>query len=179
MPAQIFKSFLITLSLCLCSVLQAAAPELSADEPLVYDAQTQSLVARGNAVFSHEDFNVEADEIRYDQAGKVAYAMGNVRVTRPGFRLVADSLSYNVAGKSFSCGAFRAGYPPVFLEGKSASGSMERVELVDVVAYMGEPGAATPSVSAERMILSPGKRVLAIGAQPGVGGFKVFRVPEL
>ncbi|MFA5257706.1 MAG: LPS assembly protein LptD, partial [Opitutales bacterium] len=53
------------------------------------------------------------------------------------------------------------------------------VELIDVVAYMGEPGAATPSVSAERMILSPGKRVLAIGAQPGVGGFKVFRVPEL
>jgi len=173
------KYFLVAVSLCFCSGLRAAAPELSAEQPLVYDAQTGSLVARGNALFTHDEFTVEADEIRYDKAAKAVQASGNVRVTRAQFRLVTQTLSYNVDTKSFSCGAFRAGYPPVFLEGKSASGSMDRMELMDVVSYMGEPGTATPSLAAESMVLLPGQRVLAVGARPGVGGVRIFRLPEL
>ncbi len=167
------------LTLGLGSSLNAAAPELSADEPLVYDAKDQCLIARGNALFLHDEFRLEADEIRYNQADKTAVAKGNVRVTRPQMRVVAETLSYNADTRSFSCGKFRAGYPPMLLEGESASGDANEMELVNVNAYMGEPDSATPTISAEKMTLLADRRLLIVGARPGVGGIKTFRIPEI
>jgi LPS-assembly protein len=149
--------------------LHGAPPELSAEEPMVFDGETQSLVARGNAVFTHENFRVEADEIRYFQAGGRAEALGNVRLTQPGFRLVTERLVYHVDARSFEVGRFRAGYPPLLIEGANASGTAEEMTLNNVVIHLGEPETASPNLSAEQVRLLPGRRILAIGARPGSG----------
>lgn len=156
----------------------AAPPELSAEEPIVYDGQTQSLVARGNAVFAHESFRVEADEVLYNQAEQQAVATGNVRLTRPGFRLVTERLVYNVTTRKFDVGKFRAGYPPVFIEGEKGSGTADELTLDNVVIHLGEPDVASPNVSAEQVILRPNDRVIAVGARPGIGPFRLFRIPN-
>ncbi len=178
MRNKLIRSLFLAATLLPCVLLNAAAPELSADDPLVYDAASGSLVARGRAVFTHDEFRLEADEIRYVQTSKVARASGNVRVTRPGLRLVAESLSYDSDKRSFSCGKFRAGYPPLVIEGDSASGDIDNMELTNVRAWMGEPGVAVPSLVAEKVNLLPGRRLLVVGAQPGLGSFRVLRIPQ-
>ena len=155
-----------------------ADPTLEADS-LGYDMTTQTQIAQGNAVMVHEGVTVEADTISFDKAHHIARAKGNVRVTKPGFRLVTQELSYSMDDKSFTCGAFRAGFPPLFLEGASAYGNSERIELSNVTAYYGEPEKSTPSMHSEKMVLSTGRRLLAVGNHPGIGGYSLFRIPEL
>ncbi|GEM_PF-4336974 len=157
---------------------RAADPVLEADS-LSYDVATQTQKAAGSAVMVHEGVTVEADTILFDRAHRIAKALGNVRVTRPGFRLVTEALTYSMEDRSFSCGAFRAGFPPLFFEGESAAGNFERVELQNVTAFYGEPEKSTPTLHSEKMILASGKRLLAVGNKPGVGGYGLFRIPQL
>jgi LPS-assembly protein len=160
------------------NTLAAEGPELVADN-LSYDIGTHVRTASGNAVFVHEGVTLEADVIYFDEATKTAHAVGNVRVTRPEYRLVTHDLSYNMNEKSFVCGSFRVGYPPMFLEGKSAHGNADKIELDSVMAYIGEPEPSTPTIAAEHMVLSAGKRILSVGTNPGVGKYRFFRVPQL
>jgi LPS-assembly protein len=144
-----------------------------------FEVATGVQVASGDAILIHDGLTLEADLIRFDKNAGSATASGNVRVTRPGLRLVTQELTYNVTDGTFFCGAFRAGYPPAYFEGEAASGTMDSVDLTNVTAYVGEPDSSSPSVRAERMSLSPDKRVLAVGARPGIGKVTLFRVPEV
>jgi LPS-assembly protein len=169
----------ISFLVAFCVRLGAVGPQLTADS-LSYDIQNHQRKAVGNAVFTHDGTTLEADEIILDDSTRTAHAIGNVRVTRATFRIVTHELSYDLTEKSFRCSEFRAGYPPIFLEGKSAYGKADKVELKDVIAYMGDPAdKASPTVAAEKMILSTGNRVLSVGMKPGIGKFKFFRIPQI
>lgn len=156
----------------------AVGPQLEADS-LSYDINTRVRTASGNAVFVHEGVTLEADVIYFDEGSQTAHAVGNVRVTRPDYRLVTNDLSYNMSERSFVCGSFRVGYPPMFLEGQSAHGSEDRIELDNVLAYVGEPEPSTPTIAAEHMTLTAGKRLLSVGTKPGVGSYRLFRIPVI
>jgi lipopolysaccharide export system protein LptA len=156
----------------------AVGPQLEADS-LSYDINTRTRTASGNAVFIHEGVTLEADVIYFDEGSQTAHAVGNVRVTRPDYRLVTNDLSYNMNERSFVCGSFRVGYPPMFLEGQSAHGSADRIELDNVLAYVGEPEPSTPTIAAEHMTLTAGKRLLSVGTKPGVGKYRLFRIPMI
>ncbi len=170
----------IVLLASLCSPILAAPPELSAEEPLVFDANTQSLLARGDALFVHDEFRVEADEIRFFRAEARAEASGNVRITRPGFRLVTNELTYHVDTRTFRTGRFRAGYPPLLAEGESLSGHGEELTLRNVTIFLGEPGSSvSPNIFAEQVVLRPDDRIIAVNASPAIGDFRLFRVPSV
>jgi LPS-assembly protein len=160
------------------SAMAAEGPELVADN-LTYDIGSHTRTASGNAVFVHEGITLEADVIYFDETTRTAHAVGNVRVTRPNYRLVTNDLSYNTDEKSFKCGPFRIGFPPMFLEGKSAHGTADKVELDDAIAYMGEPESSTPSLASEHMVLTADKRLIAVGAKPGIGKYTLFRIPRI
>jgi len=172
------KAILVPAILFVGASASGADPTLEADA-LGYDMATQTQTATGNAVMVHEGVTVEADTILFDRAHHIARAKGNVRVTKPGFRLVTQDLSYGIDDRSFTCGAFRAGFPPLFLEGESAYGNPEQIELSHVTAYYGEPEKSTPSMHSDKMVLSTGQRLLAAGNHPGIGGYRLFRIPEL
>lgn len=126
--------------------LAAQTPELSADEPISYSADKSILIATGNAVFKDENTLVEADEIRYNRESNQVEASGNVRVTRTGLRLLAETLSYDATHRSFSAGKFRAGYPPLFMEGESFEGNLDQVDFSKVSLYFREPVSNSPKL---------------------------------
>lgn len=155
--------FLAALLGGLPSTLSAQAPELSAEEPITYDAGTKTLVARGHARFAHEQVLVEADEIRYDENARLIRASGNVRVTQEGIRLVTHSLTYHIDTKEIHSGPFRAGYPPLFLEGESFGGTLDSLVLEKGEVYFREPETLTPTVSFDEARVIEQSRVEASG----------------
>ncbi len=122
-------------------------PELSADRPITYSAETGFLIAAGNAVYVDENTVVEADEIRYDRANGRIEASGNVRVTRAGLRLLARHVSYDARTRTLTATAFRAGYPPLFIEGETFSGTLDQLDFSRVSLYLREPVAEAPRLS--------------------------------
>jgi len=145
------------------SFLYASEPELSADEPITYDANDKSLVAKGNALFRHSEVIIEASEIRYDQAAERISATGNVRVTRLGLRLIAHSVTYDLTTKVFQSGPFRAGSPPLFVQGEHFSGTLEEIDLEHAEIFYGEPQKGEPSIALESAKIRPNEKITGQG----------------
>lgn len=127
--------------------IEAQTPELSADVPISYDGEQEVLLAEGNAVFEDENIRVEAERIEYFREANRIEADGDVKVTRKGIRLLTDSLIYDIKNKTFQSGPFRAGYPPVFIEGEAFEGSLDQVDFSKVSAYYKEPVSESPKIS--------------------------------
>ena len=141
----------------------AQAPELSADEPIAYTADDGILIATGNAVYQDEDTRVEADLIRYDRNRNRIEASGNVRVTRKGLRLLTSDLSYDATARSFRAGRFRAGYPPLFMEGESFEGTLDEIDFSRVSIYFREPVDNSPKLEVESGHWASGESVSGEG----------------
>ena len=128
---------------------QGREPELSADEPIAFESEKGLLVATGNAVFRDRNTLVEAEQIRYHRPTGRVEAEGNVRVTREGLRVLSERLEYDTASRRIESGPFRAGYPPLFLEGDSFSGTLEELDFSKVTVHFREPSPDAPSLSIE------------------------------
>ena len=130
-------------------VLRAQGPELSADEPIAYREKEGLLIATGNAVFVDENTRVEADTIRYNRDLNRIEAEGHVQVTRVGLRLLTEHLIYEADTKHISSGHFRAGYPPLFIEGESFSGTVDQIDFSKVSLFFREPVENSPRIEVE------------------------------
>jgi hypothetical protein len=128
-------------------LLIGQTPELSADSPISFNADDGLLIATGNAVFTDENTTVEADVIRYSRENEQIEAVGNVRVTRTGLRLLAQQITYDARTKAFSATNFRAGYPPLFIEGDYFAGNLDQVDFSRVSVYFREPVQSAPKLS--------------------------------
>lgn len=147
--------------------------EVSADDPITLDLNTQESVLTGNARFSDGNLIVEADEIRVNEKTQTVTATGNVRATRRGLRIVSERITYNYATKEFSSGPFRAGSPPLFVEGERFSGNLEEFDLEDSRFYYLEPEAASPALEVKSATIRPGGEVSGDGVHldlPLLGG---------
>lgn len=163
----------------LSHAVEATTPELSADQPIEFDARTRTLIAAGNAVFSHQDVIVMADEIRYQQELDKVTATGNVRITQAGLRMVTHDLSYNLRTRVFESGPYRAGYPPFFVSGDSFSGTLDEIQFASPTLFYGEPMPFTPSVSAGQIRLLERQRIQVEGARLGTGGAGWLPMPRI
>lgn len=131
------------------AIARAQSPELAADEPIRFEADEGLLTAEGNAVYTDGETRVEADLIRYFQETNRLEAEGNVRVTRKGLRLLSQNIVYNIQERTFFSGPFRAGYPPLFIEGDSFQGNLDQIDLNKVSIYFREPVRHSPRLLAE------------------------------
>jgi len=182
MTQNIFKKaflrFAFLLALLTChSLLQAAAPQLSSDEPIEVDAKTQSLVAKGNALFVHDDFTIFADVIRFYKAENKAEAIGNVKINREGFRIVGKRLTYNLKTREFECGEFRAGNADLIIVGDHFYGNPDDVTLENARVYFQEPEPASPYVSVAKLNLKDSKKLTVEHLTPSIGNFSLFKLP--
>lgn len=166
-----FRVCPILLCLLGAPALPAQTPELSADEPIAFSTEEGLLVATGNAVFVDENTTVEADEIRYQRNLDQVEAIGNVRVTRQGLRLLARHVTYDARTKAFSASDFRAGYPPLFVEGEHLNGNLDQIDFSQVSLYFREPVARSPKLSirqgtwvADEYLRADGLRLHTVGS---------------
>lgn len=145
-----------------------ATPELSADEPIEFNAETQVLTARGNAVFVDRDVTVRADRIDFFRRENRIVAEGGVRVDQPGFRLITSRLEYAVDTRAFSSGPFRAGVPPLFVEGLSFEGTREEIDFSEVRLHFQEPDPYSPGAQARALRVRPDEGFAVSGLRLGL-----------
>jgi len=153
-------------------------PELSADEPIEFDQQTQSMVAKGHARLVRGKFFLEADNIRFNKLENVATATGDVQVNYETARLVTQELSYDPGKYYIDVDAFRAGEAPLYFSGKHAEGNMQLLTIEDGELFYGEPDFFSPNIRAKKITFSPENgRVVSKHALFRVGKVPVFYLP--
>lgn len=179
MPTNVRNcTFLLTLSLALS--LNAALPELSSVEPLVFDEDSQRLVAQGDARLDFDGTRVQADRITYYQELGLADAVGSVAISREGTRLLADRMSYDTKDNLFSVDLLKTGQWPFYITGVTAGGTSEDIALEGGTIYYGNPGPFALSVSTDSLqyLQNEGEESVSMdGATFRIGQVPVFYLP--
>ncbi|EDY81862.1 OstA-like protein [Verrucomicrobiia bacterium DG1235] len=171
---------LLRLALAAITLGAIAAPassqeiELISSGPLVYDQNTNEVVATENAQISYDNWLLTADTIRYNQETGNATAIGRVVFSREDLRLTAESLVYKPKEQFARAENFRAGNGRVYVDGSLLEGNPDNFRFQDINFYPGEPGTFLFKASAGELGITDqnvfrGKRLF----------FKVGPVPFL
>ncbi|MSU65818.1 MAG: LPS-assembly protein LptD [Opitutus sp.] len=183
-------------------VLGQALPSqfaVSGDETSI-DLSTGESILRGHTRMSDDGLLLLADEIRYNVLTRVTVAAGNISLTLvpgklvpgagssaaarpsgftpPAARLLADRLSYQGSDGSFTADHVRFGSYPVFLEGKSAFGTRDKITIESVRGNYGEPGPWQPTFRADRIVYEGGQQLRAEYTLVGIGPVQPLRLPR-
>ncbi|MES1166835.1 MAG: LPS assembly protein LptD, partial [Pseudomonadota bacterium] len=168
----------LTFLLALVLVRAAHAADISGDADHA-SVDAREAVWTGHARAGDGTFLIMADEIRYLFATDVATATGHVTLTQGAERLLADKLVYHRRDGSFVAQGVRAGSFPVYVEGTSAAGTMNgEITVEHATATYGEPGLWQPTLTAEQIIYSPGKKLRAEHASLGIGPARAIPLPH-
>lgn len=167
--------------LLLAVALRAAEPaaEISGDVLDTSLGAAGDRVYRGHAIFRSGSLLLTADELRYVAATETVIATGRVSFTRGETRLLADRLDYRRSDGRFSAANIRLGLPPYFAEAESAEGTREEITLRKARVTYGEPGPWQPTVTADVIILAPGKSLRTEKAAAGIGHAQPLVLPHL
>jgi len=133
-------------------------PELSADEPIVFDQDQQKMIARGNATLEQNGLFVRADEISYSQKEHELEAIGDVQATRKKTRFLANEATLNTETQIVDTKEFRLGRYPVYAEGDSLTGGKKEVTMRNSSVYFGEPDPFAIHVDADEITLQKDKK---------------------
>ena len=151
------------------AVVQAASlPELSAASTDT-DLATGDQVFKGNARLDYDGAVLLGDQIRYNVEKQTATARGHVSLTRGVQRLLADEIVYRLADKTYSVNRLRFGQYPLYASGDQASGTTKEIELHHVSLSYHEPSFFGPTLTAEKLSVIPGDRIVAERAWLGPG----------
>lgn len=186
-PTVIRRFFIVVAGLAalLLRAAEVPAPGLTisgADDTSVDLASGESTM-RGRVRISDAGLLFEADLVRHNRTTDIVTASGNVvltivpaqvapgdvRADSGGARLLAERLVYNRRTQSFTAENIRFGSYPVFVEGRSASGSRQRVTIEQARGIFGEPNRWQPTFYANRLIYEPGRQIQTEGALLGIG----------
>lgn len=175
--ARVIRCALALLALCSAAPLRAQSqPEIKAD---VLGGDATIATAKGNAEFRDTGLLLTADEINYEYGPQKATALGHVVFTRGVTRLLADKLVYQAADGSFAADDVRLGSYPYYAEGVSAAGTPNEITIARARIAFGEPGPWQPTITADSVIYSPGKRLRSENAHAGVGKARFLPFPRL
>jgi LPS-assembly protein len=166
-------------SFLLCEASLRGELELTSDQPIVYDHQTQQLRATGGARLVYQGNLLTANEILYNQEQLRATAKGNVLVSNPELRLVGDQVHYHVPTRSISGENLRFGQPPFFASARSADAGPDLVELDGAIAYFGEPRPGAINLRAGSLRYFPEERIEAENVTVRIGRVPVFYLPRV
>ncbi|GHC08982.1 LptA/OstA family protein [Cerasicoccus arenae] len=152
-------------------------PQLESDEQ-EFDADTNSLVAKGNAELSHGNILLKSDEIVFEQDSNTLKAHSQVQLTQEAFRILSDDAKYDYFHQSFEAGNFRLGRQPVFLEGKHIQGNNDEIEVQDGTIYFQEPDAYAFNIHADQYLVKNSETLVVDGATFRIGSFPFFYLPH-
>jgi LPS-assembly protein len=138
----------------------------------------QVAIAKGNAKFVGENMLLTADEIRWEEKDNTLTAIGRIAFTHGEARLLADRLVYHRNDNTFRAENIRLGSYPYFAEGFSAEGTPNEITVHRARVSYGEPGRWQPTLTADKIVISPGQRVRTEKAMAGVGSVLPLPFPK-
>ncbi|MEM7672764.1 MAG: LPS assembly protein LptD, partial [Verrucomicrobiota bacterium] len=172
------RSFLRFITLTILSAYNAALAniEISGD-PITYE-DNFSVAVGADVEILDDDLFLKADKVRYDRRTQIAYASGNVQLTHKKLRLLAETLEYNFKDRTFTASSFRAGLPPIIIEGDNLEGAPGLIRVDRGDFHYGEPGPFTPRISASGVEIVSDDSFKARRARLGVGTIPLLSVPR-
>ena len=168
-------SILLVLLACgrLISQVTPTAPVVHADETSV-DLATGVAVLTGHARAEYRSALLLADELRVNQATGEVAAKGNFTITSGPLRLLAASGTYNLNTGTFKVLDMRAGEPPYYVVAAEAEGTQKEMILTRAVVTYNEPGGVSPTLTADRILYVPGKKISGENAFLGLGSRRLI-----
>lgn len=148
----------------------------STNKPIEFDYNTKEMIVL-DARLVYGDLTLTADEIRYSEQTGQANAHGNLVLTRGDVRLVADEGTYTLADGKVRLKNTRAGYYPLYLQGRELEGSVKEFTLRDATLTYGEPGFLTPTVRAASIDFVQGTSFKAHHAALRIGSIPLLPLP--
>ena len=134
--------------------IEGTVPELSAELPIEFDAESGKVIARKNAKLSGEAFELDADQIEYvSKTGKAA-AIGDVRISHENMRVLADRIDADTAKDEISADNARFGLYPIFVKAENAGGSRKEMHADKATVYFGEPDLSSLNIEVENLSYS-------------------------
>lgn len=170
---------LMELALPLPCALAGDFPEISADEPLVFDEGKKALKARGRATLKYKDHFLGADELYLFEETGLALAEGSVYINTPGFRALADTGRYDLHHKSLEASPVALGNPPFYMTAPKLHSQGNTVHLEDSTLYMGTPDPFCINLHSRYLDGVPGQRMVGKHNFLAIGKFPIFYIPKL
>ncbi len=152
------------------------SPELHGD--LSYDLATGEAVLKNHPRVTYGSTLITADEIHYNQTLNLVTGIGAFTVTAGSQRLLADRGTYNLVTGVFTLTNLRAGEPPYYIQGASATGTRTRMTITDAVVTYNDPGAFAPTLTASQLTYEPGHSVTGASGHLGLGDLELFPLPR-
>jgi lipopolysaccharide assembly outer membrane protein LptD (OstA) len=165
------------LPLCIF-VANASEINLSADDPISYDATNGHLVATGNARLTMDKATIQADRMEYSAEGKVASAQGNVICTHSHLFALADSLDYYATDDVIIASNGRIYLTPITIDALKLCIERQYQRMEEGVLYFGQPDDFSPSIGAKKFEILRFKKVRAKNAVFKVGKIPLFYLPR-
>lgn len=148
----------------------------TSNKPIEFDYNTKELVV-ADARLTYGELTLTADEIRYNDQTKQAAARGHLVLTRGAVRLIADEGQYSLADGKVRLVNTRAGYYPLYLQGRELEGNVREFTLRDATVTYGEPNALSPKLRAHALEFTEGKSFRAHGARLNLGPIPLVPLP--
>lgn len=152
-------------------------PKLESDEQ-EFDAEYNTLVAKGNAELTHGDIVLTSDQVTFEQEKSTLTAEGQVKLTSEAFRLLSDRANYDYFHRSFLASDFRLGRYPIFLQGKQIEGDNEEISVTDGTLYFQEPDPYAFNIKAGKYQVRNNETLIVDDATFRIGTFPFFYMPH-
>lgn len=113
-------------------------PEISSDEPIIFDKKTASLVAKKNATLAFKDNLLGADTLTFLQNENKVVADSNVFLNNSRIRAIAKAADYTFVSKELNLTDFKLYSSPIYIEGPSLSAKGKAIKTEKAVVYLGQ-----------------------------------------
>jgi len=153
-------------------------PQLESDEQ-EFDADSNSLIATGNAELSHGKILLKSEQIVFDQDASTLKARDQVQLTRESFRVLSDEADYDYFHRTFLASDFRLGRYPIFLEGDEIKGGDDDIEVQNGTLYFQEPDPYAFNIVADKYYVRNSETLIIDGATFRIGDVPFFYLPHI
>lgn len=157
-----------------------ATPQLEADEPIVFDQESETMFAKGNVKIADKLFEVDSDEIEYSPKAGSAKVKGDVRISLEQLRLVANEASLDVSQDKINSSLIRFGSYPLFVQLEDLDADKSLLKANNARIYYNEPAFASLNIKADSFSYETETKMLEVqGATLQIGDVPIMYFPDL
>lgn len=154
-------------------------PEISADEPLVFDDANKALVAKGKATLKYKDYFLGAQELYLFEESGLAIAEKDVYFNTSQFRGLADKGTYHLQSEKLEASPVYLGQPPYYLTAPSMESQGKTLHLEDSTLYLGTPDRFCFNIHSRYLDGVPGEKMVGKHNFFAIGKFPIFYLPKI
>jgi hypothetical protein len=176
------RAFLLSLCCVLVAVGRLAAaqptPLVVEADRIAYDTVARTVEASGRVRLRYGDLVASADYLFADLVAGEVLLRGNVRAARADQRVAAEEVRYRLdLGEGWATDV-QAVADRAYLRARRLELGRDRLVAQDALATLCDPQSPLFHVTAQRIAVFPGQRLVAEGASLWVGGARILTLPR-